>query len=98
MVHRRVLEREARMDVVICAFQTGPSEARPTMDLFFRFYMFTSLSCKCHATTLVFFENYFQNLKKLGHKVGAEMTEFDRFRAKTRQKNSSVDLVELRLN
>ena len=35
-----------------------------------------------------FFENCFQNLKKLGHKIGAEMTEFDRFRAKTRQKYS----------
>ena len=33
-----------------------------------------------------FFENCFQNLKKLGHKIGAEMTEFDRFRAETRQK------------
>jgi len=33
-----------------------------------------------------FFENCFQNLKKLGHKIGAEKTEFDRFGAKTRQK------------
>ena len=36
-----------------------------------------------------FFENCFQNLKKLGHKIGAEMTEFDRFRAETRQKTRS---------
>jgi len=34
-----------------------------------------------------FFENCFQNLKKLGHKIGAEMTEFDRFRAETLQKS-----------
>ena len=33
-----------------------------------------------------FLENCFQNLKKTGHKIGAEMTEFGRFRAETRQK------------
>jgi len=33
-----------------------------------------------------FFKSCFQNLKKLGHTIGAETTEFDRFEAKTRQK------------
>ena len=33
-----------------------------------------------------FFKSCFQNLKKLGHKIGAEATEFERFEAETRQK------------
>jgi hypothetical protein len=36
-----------------------------------------------------FFENCFQNLKKLEQKIGAETTEFDRFEAVTRQKTCS---------
>ena len=47
-----------------------------------------SASPRTHVKKRGFFRKLLSELKKLGHKIGAEMTEFDRFRAETRQKNS----------